>query len=180
MPRSQAETHPYFSTRFRAPDCHTFWRNKASGRGSGEIALKSAAEFEPFLQQVLSGFDLSEAVAAEAIRRILIDQARRKQANVEAMRRVGKLWRTSRLSLSSARSNSFAGRSTPQASEALGISSTTADCYWAYAPAWLYTELGRTETPKPTETSRGNRCELWGDFVADSALSSTGTVWSAD
>ena len=85
MPRSQAETHPYFSMRFRAPDCHTFWRNKASGRGSGEIALKSAAEFEPFLQQVLSGFDLSEAVAAEAIRRILIDQARRKQANVEAM-----------------------------------------------------------------------------------------------
>ena len=40
----------------------------------------------------------------------------------------------------------FAGLSIPQAAEALGISSTTADRYWAYARAWLYTELGRTET----------------------------------
>jgi DNA-directed RNA polymerase specialized sigma24 family protein len=40
----------------------------------------------------------------------------------------------------------FAGLSIPQAADALGISSTTADRYWAYARAWLYTELGRTET----------------------------------
>ena len=29
----------------------------------------------------------------------------------------------------------------PQAADALGISSTTADRYWAYARAWLHAEL---------------------------------------
>ena len=37
----------------------------------------------------------------------------------------------------------FAGLTIPQAAEALGISSTTADRHWAYARAWLHTELSR-------------------------------------
>jgi hypothetical protein len=41
-------THPFFGTRFRAPDCHTFWRTVASGRESGSNARKSAAEIERF------------------------------------------------------------------------------------------------------------------------------------
>lgn len=36
----------------------------------------------------------------------------------------------------------FAGLTLPQAADALGISTTTADRYWAYARAWLHTELG--------------------------------------
>ena len=35
----------------------------------------------------------------------------------------------------------FAGLTIPQAADSLGISSTTADRYWAYARAWLHTEL---------------------------------------
>ena len=35
----------------------------------------------------------------------------------------------------------YAGLTVPQAAEALGISSTTADRYWAYARAWLHAEL---------------------------------------
>jgi RNA polymerase sigma factor (TIGR02999 family) len=35
----------------------------------------------------------------------------------------------------------FAGLTIPQAAEALGISATTADRYWAYARAWLHAEL---------------------------------------
>jgi DNA-directed RNA polymerase specialized sigma24 family protein len=37
----------------------------------------------------------------------------------------------------------FAGLTIPQAAEVMGISTTTADRYWAYARAWLHTELGR-------------------------------------
>src|SRR5262249_11330988 len=35
----------------------------------------------------------------------------------------------------------FAGLTIPQAAEALGISATTADRYWAYSRAWLHAEL---------------------------------------
>ena len=35
----------------------------------------------------------------------------------------------------------FTGLTLPQAADALGISPTTADRYWAYARAWLHTEL---------------------------------------
>ena len=39
----------------------------------------------------------------------------------------------------------FAGLSNPQAAEALGISSSTADNYWAYARSWLRLEVGDAE-----------------------------------
>jgi DNA-directed RNA polymerase specialized sigma24 family protein len=35
----------------------------------------------------------------------------------------------------------FAGLTVPEAAAALGISTTTADRYWAYARAWLHAEL---------------------------------------
>jgi RNA polymerase sigma factor (TIGR02999 family) len=44
----------------------------------------------------------------------------------------------------------YAGLTIPQAADALGISSTTADRYWAYARAWLHTEL-QTDDPRPAE-----------------------------
>jgi DNA-directed RNA polymerase specialized sigma24 family protein len=37
----------------------------------------------------------------------------------------------------------FAGLTIPQAAEALGVSSATADRYWAYARAWLHAELNK-------------------------------------
>jgi len=110
------------------------------------------------------------AAAAEAMRRILIDQARRKQSQrrggalsrqpLENVEIVGpessldilavnevlqRFEKQDRLKADLVKLRYFAGLSIPQAAEALGISSTTADRYWAYARAWLYTELGRTE-----------------------------------
>jgi RNA polymerase sigma factor (sigma-70 family) len=108
------------------------------------------------------------AAAAEAMRRILIDQARRKSslkrggdrgrqdfeqveiaapepsleilALNDALERFG---RVDPLKAELVKLRYFAGLTIPEAAAALGISSTTADRYWAYARAWLYAELAR-------------------------------------
>jgi RNA polymerase sigma factor (TIGR02999 family) len=106
------------------------------------------------------------SAAAEAMRRILIDQARHKQSQ----RRGGGLQRqdiehqqiaaaepsldvlavnealerfetVDPLKAHLVKLRYFAGLTIPQAADALGISSTTADRYWAYARAWLHAEL---------------------------------------
>jgi hypothetical protein len=51
-PWQASKSHTYFGTRFRAPGCHTFCRNAASGCESGSKAQKSAAEFERFATTV--------------------------------------------------------------------------------------------------------------------------------
>jgi RNA polymerase sigma factor (TIGR02999 family) len=106
------------------------------------------------------------AAAAEAMRRILIDQARQKQS----LRRGGALNRqpldhveaaapgppvdvlalndvlerfekVDPLKARLVKLRYFAGLTIPQVAAALGISTTTADRYWAYARAWLHDEL---------------------------------------
>jgi RNA polymerase sigma factor (TIGR02999 family) len=42
----------------------------------------------------------------------------------------------------------FAGLSNAQAADVLGISATTADHYWAYARAWLHTELKKADSDR--------------------------------
>ena len=108
------------------------------------------------------------AAAAEAMRRIMIDQARQK----ESLRRGGDLQRHDVMhveiispepSIDLLRLNDaielftsrdpekaqlvklryFAGLTLQQAAQALGISSSTADRHWAYARAWLHAELLR-------------------------------------
>jgi len=110
------------------------------------------------------------AAAAEAMRRILIDQARRK----ESKKRGGDWQRQEleRLEIAAAEPSLdilavhaalerfervdpqkaelvklryFAGLTIPEAAGALGISSTTADRHWAYARAWLHADLTREE-----------------------------------
>jgi RNA polymerase sigma factor (TIGR02999 family) len=106
--------------------------------------------------------------AAEAMRRILVDQARRKETDRrggglkrhamehveiaaaepsldvvalnEALSRFEKI---DRLKADLVKLRYFAGLTIPQAAEALGVSSATADRYWAYARAWLHAELKR-------------------------------------
>jgi RNA polymerase sigma factor (TIGR02999 family) len=106
------------------------------------------------------------AAAAEAMRRILVDQARRKLS----LRRGGNLQRhpiedreieapepsldvlavhealerfqgVDATAAQVVKLRYFAGLTIPQAAEALGISTSTADRSWAYARAWLHTAL---------------------------------------
>jgi RNA polymerase sigma factor (TIGR02999 family) len=107
------------------------------------------------------------AAAAEAMRRILVDNARRKQSQ----KRGGDRVRIDLDGISPAASDKiddlldvdaalvelakadpqaaelvklryFAGLSIPEAADALGISCRTADFVWAYARAWLLRYLG--------------------------------------
>jgi RNA polymerase sigma factor (TIGR02999 family) len=106
------------------------------------------------------------AAAAEAMRRILVDQARQKRSQRrgggrkrqtlehveiavpepsldvlalnEALERFATI---DPLKAELVKLRYFAGLTIPQAAEALGISPTTADRYWSYARAWLHAEL---------------------------------------
>jgi RNA polymerase sigma factor (TIGR02999 family) len=110
------------------------------------------------------------AAAAEAMRRILVDNARRKQAvkhgggrgrvPLEEFHRVTEspqdlldlddaLTRFAAEEPDKARLvqlRFFAGLSTPDAAAALGISVATAERWWTFARAWLYSELQGRET----------------------------------
>ena len=110
------------------------------------------------------------AAAAEAMRRILVDQARRKRslrhggglrrrglehveiaepepsADIVAIHEaIDRLERMDKVKADLVKLHYFAGLSLDQAAEALGISSATADRYWAYARAWLHAELKRRQ-----------------------------------
>jgi RNA polymerase sigma factor (TIGR02999 family) len=113
------------------------------------------------------------AAAAEAMRRILIDNARRRRSR----RRGGQAQRQSLEGLEAAAPGSddellavdealarlqnlapakaelvklryFGGLTIPEAAQALGISVTTANRYWAYARAWLHEELTTGADPE--------------------------------
>ncbi len=111
------------------------------------------------------------AAAAEAMRRILIEQARRKNAlkrggqqrrleldaievsdgdisadgtNLDILalnEALEKLERADRVKAELVKLRFFAGLTIPQAAKVLGISSSTADNYWAYARCWLRLEM---------------------------------------
>jgi RNA polymerase sigma factor (TIGR02999 family) len=117
------------------------------------------------------------AAAAEAMRRILIDNARRKKSlkrggghgrvDLDHVVLLGqtqmatedllaldealdKLSRTDPKAADLVKLRFFAGLTGEQAGKALGISHNTADAYWAYARAWL-----RLEIAKGTDTRHG-------------------------
>lgn len=106
------------------------------------------------------------AAAAEAMRRILVDNARKKQS----LRRGGsvkrlplehlepsaigpdenllaldealvRLEQLDKIKAELVKLRYFAGLTIPQAAKALGVSTTTANRYWTYARAWLHEEL---------------------------------------
>ena len=105
--------------------------------------------------------------AAEAMRRILIDSARKKQskkrggefaqiqldaiehpANSDSERllllndAIEKLALIDNVKADLVKLRFFAGLTNEQAAKSLDISSSTADRYWAYSKAWLKVELG--------------------------------------
>jgi RNA polymerase sigma factor (TIGR02999 family) len=108
------------------------------------------------------------AAAAEAMRRILVENARRKRSGKhgggmvrqdldeihlaapvpcedllaldEALERLAE---KDAVKAELVKLRHFAGLTVDQAAQALGISPATADRYWAYARAWLHTEITR-------------------------------------
>ena len=115
------------------------------------------------------------AAAAEAIRRILVESARRKQrlrhagevrrldlddtdlavdAPAENLLDVDEaLERLSRKDPTAAQMvklRFFAGLTMTEAAETLGLPLRTAERSWAYARTWLHRELSRTDGPAPT------------------------------
>jgi RNA polymerase sigma factor (TIGR02999 family) len=113
------------------------------------------------------------AAAAEAMRRILIETARRKQGPRHGgrLRRMNadlnlvaaqapeedllaldealtRLARESPARAELVKLRFFAGLTVSEAAEVLGISSATAERYWTYARTWLYAELsGAADSP---------------------------------
>jgi RNA polymerase sigma factor (TIGR02999 family) len=110
--------------------------------------------------------------AAEAMRRILIDNARRKQAEKHGGRlarhkledadiaasapsedllaldeALAKLEGKDPVKARLVKLRYFAGLSEEEAAQALGISRTTAHRHWRYARVWLLNELGHVEGP---------------------------------
>jgi RNA polymerase sigma factor (TIGR02999 family) len=108
------------------------------------------------------------AAAAEAIRRILIDKARRKRATrhgagaehvefnemeiaapgaddeiLEVNEALDKLARQNSAEAELVKLRYFVGMTLDEAAQALNISARTADNYWAHAKAWLFNEMKR-------------------------------------
>jgi RNA polymerase sigma factor (TIGR02999 family) len=113
------------------------------------------------------------AAAAEAMRRILIDNARRKASPMHGgdRRRVELSDIRSATSVSAedlltidealtklaqvdpskaelVRLRFYAGMSVPEAAKTLGVSTATAQRYWSYARSWLYCDLNAEEEPQ--------------------------------
>jgi RNA polymerase sigma factor (TIGR02999 family) len=116
------------------------------------------------------------AAAAEAMRRILVESARRKrgpkhgggrqclEADLDAISApspsvdllplddsLNKLAREAPLRTELVKLRFFAGLTMPDAAQALGISLATAERYWTYARTWLYAELNDSLTPPTTQ-----------------------------
>jgi RNA polymerase sigma factor (TIGR02999 family) len=112
------------------------------------------------------------AAAAEAMRRILVENARRKDSlkrgggqrrvDLDEVADVGEDQADDLLSLSDAldelaredpakaelvKLRYFAGLSVQEAADALGVSRATADRYWAYAKVWLYCRVSGERPP---------------------------------
>jgi RNA polymerase sigma factor (TIGR02999 family) len=118
------------------------------------------------------------AAAAEAMRRILVESARRKQSgkrggrlkkvnfdNVEAIAELpsedvialdealARLSEEDHVAAELVKMRYFAGLTLEQTARALGVSPRTADRCWAFAKAWLYHEIrkGRTDYPRRSQ-----------------------------
>jgi RNA polymerase sigma factor (TIGR02999 family) len=114
------------------------------------------------------------ASAAEAMRRILVESARRKRSgkhggglarqNLDDVQlaapelgedllaldeALDKLEKKDSIKAKLITLRHFAGLTVEEAAQALGISVTTANRYWAYARAWLHQEITRGEAASP-------------------------------
>jgi RNA polymerase sigma factor (TIGR02999 family) len=114
------------------------------------------------------------AAAAEAMRRILVENARRKRSLKRGGRRrrvdldsacaavepspvdlvaldeaLAKLAASEPAKAELVKLRFFAGLTMPEAAAVMGISLTTAERYWTFARSWLYAELAGDARPPP-------------------------------
>ena len=146
--------------------------HKMANEAAGHTLQPTALVHEAWLR--LTGNETKEwdsrghffAAAAEAMRRILIERARRKRAlrhgggqhrvDIDAVNLVSpgdddqilalsealdKLAAQNKLEAELVKLRYFVGMTLDEAAEVLGISARTADNYWAHARAWLFREL---------------------------------------
>jgi RNA polymerase sigma factor (TIGR02999 family) len=131
-----------------------------------EAYLRLVASDDAFAGQHWDSRGHFFAAAAEAMRRILVDNARRKQSpkhggglarqDVDNIELAAPELDEELLALDAAlerlaekdpvkaqlvKLRHFAGLTIEEAAQALGISTTTANRYWAYARAWLHQEI---------------------------------------
>ena len=151
---------------------------KMSQEGPGQTLQATALVHEAYIR--LAGSEAPAwrgrahffAAAAEAMRRILIESARRKQRLKRGAGRqrvdlngadiategpsidlialdeaLTKLAEEDPAVAGLVKMRYFAGLTLGQGAAVLGISRRTADRYWAYARAWLYEEISRAEKP---------------------------------
>ena len=150
---------------------------KLAGEKPGQTLDATGLVHEAYLRLVPSGSAASDekqhwegrghffAAAAEAMRRILVDSARRKRATKRSHQRqtlisvddlaapeasydllqlndaLDKLFVTDAKVAELVRLRFFGGLTMREAAQCLGISARTADHYWAYAKAWLLSEI---------------------------------------
>jgi len=157
---------------------------KLSHESPGQTLQATALVHEVYLRLVGDGPLSWEnrghffAAAAEAMRRILVENARRKQRmkRGDGLRRVdfdnmevaseglsedvialdealARLSEEDHLAAELVKMRYFAGLTLAQTAEALGVSPRTADRCWAYAKAWLYHELANGESRPAGEAS---------------------------
>ncbi len=150
--------------------------HKLAGEAPGQTLQPTALVHEAWLRLAESTEqqwrDRSHffAAAAEAMRRILIDRARRKhrvrhgqgltQVDLDGVELAAQTANDTLLRVDEAleklagedpvkaqlvKLRYFVGLSLPEACQALGLSESTGKRYWAYARAWLYDELTRGE-----------------------------------
>ncbi len=149
-------------------------RSRLASEAPGQTLQATALVHEAYLRLVgpdpgvnWDGRGHFFAAAAEAMRRILIEAARRKKTSkrggdvmrveVDPARLVAPVTEVDLLALDDALGRleavaphqaalvnlrSFAGLTIPQAAEVLNIAPRTADAYWSYARAWLLADLG--------------------------------------
>jgi RNA polymerase sigma factor (TIGR02999 family) len=153
---------------------------KLAGEAPGQTVQATALVHEAYLRLVRNGGDPAWngrghffAAAAEAMRRILIENARRKKSlkqggelsrrELDADRLIAAEPREDLLALDAAldklaekhrqaadlvQLRYFAGLTLPEAAEALGISPRTAGRLWSYARAWLRREIEGPRNPE--------------------------------
>ena len=133
------------------------------GNGTGPRGIPPAGRREAAQQWNSRGHFF--AAAAEAMRRILVEQARRKQRlkhggvkridldaalvtskspghDVSALdEALTKLAELDPVKADLVKLRYFTGMTMPEAAQALGVSLATAERYWTFAKAWLFTEL---------------------------------------